>query len=138
MPTVYLETTIPSYLTARPSRELVIAAHQEVTREWWASRRKAYEVFVSQAVLDKAGSGDPEAAAERLRALAGVPVLQITEDAIRLAARLVQDVPMPPKSAVDALHVALSAVHGIDYLLTWNCAHIANARLRPVIESVCV
>lgn len=137
MPTVYLETTIPSYLTARPSRDLVFAAHQEVTREWWQTRRKAYELFVSQTVLDEAGSGDPEAAADRLSVLAGIPLLEATEEAIRLAARLVQDVPMPPNTAVDALHVALATVHGMDYLLTWNCAHIANARLRPMIESVC-
>lgn len=70
--------------------------------------------------------------------LAGIPLLELTEDAIRLADRFIHEVPMPPKAAIDALHVAISAVHGMDYLLTWNCAHIANARLRPMLESVCI
>lgn len=137
-PTIYVETTIPSYLTARPSRDLIIAAHQSVTRTWWESQRTEFELFVSLNVLTEAGAGDPGAAEERLNALAGIPLLEVTEEAIRLADRFVHDVPMPPKAAIDALHVAIASVHGMDYLLTWNCTHIANARLRPMLESICI
>ena len=135
-PTVYLETTIPSYLTAWPSRDLVRAAHQQLTREWWETR-EAFSLFVSQAVLDEVGRGDPDAAARRLASLQDVPVLGTTLDAIGLAEALVAGVPLPPKAAVDALHVAVAATNGIDYLLTWNCMHIANATLRNRIEHVC-
>lgn len=136
-PSIYLETTIPSYLTARPSRDLIIAAHQEVTREWWRTQAALYDLFISQAVVEEASGGDPRAADERLSALQGIPLLQVTAEAVRLADRIVHETPMPGKAAVDALHVALATVHGMDYLLTWNCAHIANARLRHVIESIC-
>lgn len=136
-PTVYIETTIPSYLTARMSRDLIIAAHQQVTREWWHKQRAAFDLFVSQTVLNEAGRGDAEAAKERLAALSGFPLLDITTDVDSLAEQLVVDGPIPQRVAVDALHVALAAVHKMDYLLTWNCTHIANARLRGRLESVC-
>ncbi|WP_437906746.1 type II toxin-antitoxin system VapC family toxin [Sorangium sp. So ce327] len=135
-PRLYLETTIVSYLTARPSRDLVQAAHQQVTREWWASRDD-FTLFISQFVLDEAGAGDGDAAARRLDALRGATLLDITEEAILLASNLVVGGGLPAKARVDALHVAMAAVHGMDFLLTWNCKHIANAATRERIEELC-
>jgi predicted nucleic acid-binding protein len=136
-PSVYLETTIPSYLTAWPSRDLVRAAHQQITRDWWDKRRAEFELYISQVVLRECQAGDATAAAERLKVLQDLPLLEQTEEATRLAQALVDRVPLPERAAVDALHVAIAAVHGVDYLLTWNCTHIANATLRDPIESVC-
>ncbi len=135
-PTVYIETTIPSYLTAWPSRDLVRAAHQQITREWWA-RREEFDLFTSQLVVEECQAGDSQAAADRLAALAGIPLLESEPEAEALAAALVRKVPLPKKAATDALHIATAAVHGMTYLLTWNCTHIANATLRLPIEAVC-
>jgi len=136
-PRVYLETTIASYLSAWPSRDLVMAANQEVIREWWANRRVAFELFVSQAVIKESSAGDQDAATRRLEFLKPFPRLDISHDVERLAAKLITDVPLPPKAQVDALHIAVAAVHRMDYLLTWNCTHIAIATLRTRIEAVC-
>jgi hypothetical protein len=135
-PKTYVETTIVSYLTAWPSRDLVRAAHQQVTREWWATRG-SFELFISQFVLDEAAAGDAAAAAPRLDALREVALLDVTEDAILLAGDLVRGGGLPAKARVDALHVAMAAVHGMDFLLTWNCKHIANAATRGTIEDLC-
>jgi hypothetical protein len=136
-PRIYIETTIPSYLTAWPSRDLVRAAHQQITRDWWDKRRIEFEMYISQVVLRECQAGDPAAAADRLRILQHLPMLEQTEAATPLAQALVDHVPLPERAAVDALHVAIAAVPGMDYLLTWNCTHIANARLREPIETVC-
>ena len=133
---VYLETTIVSYLTARPSRDIVRAAEQELTREWWKTR-EAFDLYVSELVIDEAAAGDPAAAAHRLEALRGFPLLAMTPAAESLGRDLVRQAVVPPKAAIDALHIALAAVHGMDYLLTWNCSHIANATMRGRIEEVC-
>lgn len=135
-PRVYVETTIPSYLTAWLSRDLLRAAQQQVTREWW-DRRGAFELFVSPLVLVECQAGDPTAAAERLAAIDGLPLLDQTGEVASLADELTRAVPIPPRAAADAVHIATAAVHGMHYLLTWNCTHIANAVLRPRIEAVC-
>lgn len=134
-PRVYVETTIVSYLTARPSRDLILAAQQEVTRQWWEERRGHFDIYVSQLVLDEAGRGDPEAAKRRLEYLHGVPRLQVTDSALRLARDLVQAHALPEQAVEDALHIALAAVHGLDLLITWNCRHIANAELIPAVRA---
>jgi hypothetical protein len=134
---VYLETTIPSYLTARPSRDLVTAAHQQITREWWDTRRHDFDLFVSQMVIDEASAGDPEAAVRRLEVLAPLPLLDPRAEGANLAQALIEQVPLPVSAAADALHIAIAVVNGMDYLLTWNCTHIANAALRSQIETVC-
>jgi hypothetical protein len=136
-PKAYLETTIPSYLTARPSRDLVRAAHQQTTREWWEQRRTEFDLFVSQVVVRECQGGDTDAAAKRLDVIQGLPLLEQTVEAVTLAQALLDAVPLPDQAVVDALHIAISAVHGMDYLLTWNCTHIANASLRFRIESIC-
>ena len=135
-PTVYIETTIPSYLTAWTSRDLVRAAHQQITREWW-NHRAEFDLYSSRLVVQECQGGDAQAAADRLAALAGIPLLAEGPDVSGLAEALVREVPLPEKTAADSLHIAMAAVHGMKYLLTWNCTHIANVFLRPQIEAVC-
>jgi len=134
---VYIETTIPSYLTAWPSRDLIIAAHQQITRDWWQNERVEYELYLSAPVLRESAGGDEEAARLRLESLAEIVELAVTEEAESLADSLRLAVPLPERAAVDALHISVATVSGMDYLLTWNCTHIANATLRSRIESVC-
>lgn len=133
---VYLETTIISYLTALPSRDIVQAAHQQITREWW-ERRDRFDLFVSEAVREEAARGDAEAAARRLAALEAVPVLALGLEVSDLAERFLRMRVMSARAAVDAVHIAAAVIHGMDYLLTWNCAHIANAAVRSKIEKAC-
>lgn len=136
-PKVYIETTIPSYLTAWPSRDLVIAAHQQITHQWWQTRKQDFNLFTSQLVIDECGKGDPDAATRRLEVLDDIPLLEPSEDVAELAQALIGQVPFPKRAAADALHIAIAVVSGMDYLLTWNCTHIANAARRSAIESVC-
>jgi hypothetical protein len=136
-PRVYVETSFVSYLTARPSRDLVVAAHQQITHEWWDARRAGYELCVSQLVLDEAAAGNAVAAQERLLMLRPMLVLETTADALELAKELLRAGALPAKAADDALHIAVAAAKAIPYLLTWNCRHLANAMMRRVIESVC-
>lgn len=136
-PTVYLETTILGYLSSRPSRDLVTAANQQMTHEWWDGHRERFDLYVSPFVIEECSAGDAQAANQRLAVLEGISQLNATEGAERLANELVKQVPLPEKAAVDALHIAIAAVHGMTYLLTWNCTHIANPALRPRIEMIC-
>ena len=135
--TVYVETSIISYLAARPSRDLITAAHQQVTHTWWHERRPEFDLYASQVVLDEAAAGNPEAATRRAELLAELPLLDITAEVAELAAALIERVPLPARAGADAAHIAIAAYHGIDFLLTWNSAHIANAEMRPRIERVC-
>jgi predicted nucleic acid-binding protein len=135
-PRLYLETSIVSYLTARPSHELIRAAHQQVTRDWWATR-SSFDLYISQFVLDEAKAGDPEAASRRLSVLSEPVLLAATPETGELALNILDLGGMPEKAYVDALHVAIAAVHGLDYLLTWNCTHIANATMRGRVERIC-
>jgi hypothetical protein len=136
-PSVYLETTIPSYLTARASRDLIFMANQQVTRDWWDSQRTRFDLFISQFVLDEAGGGDADAAMRRLELVRGLPLLEAGDECLLLARDFSVEIPLPQRAATDALHLAVAALHGMDYLLTWNCTHLANAALRSRIESVC-
>lgn len=131
MDTVYIETSIVSHATARPSSDVQIAALQQQARNWWAIERPKFELVTSQLVIDEASAGDPSAAAERLTLLGGLPAVPINDDVRNLARAIVSASIMPPKAAADALHVAAAAVAGIEYLLTLNCRHIANAHELP-------
>ena len=135
-PKVYLETTIISYLTAKPSRDLIIAAHQELTNEWWENRRMHFDLFVSQLVIREAKAGDKNAAQKRLGILETIPLLELNENVISLARVLTEKV-IPKKAVEDALHIAIAAIHGMDYLLTWNCKHLANAEREHAITAIC-
>jgi hypothetical protein len=135
--TVYIETSIVSYLTARPSSDLLAAAWQKVTSDWWHIRRHRFEMFASDIVLEEAGRGDATAVARRLEALAEIPLLAITDDVTAFSQALIEARALPSTAVGDSLHIALSAVHGIDYLLTWNYRHIDNAETKPIIRRAC-
>jgi predicted nucleic acid-binding protein len=137
MKTVYVETSILSYLTARPTRDLLATARQQMTREWWDRRRARFDLFVSPLVDQEARRGDPDAVRRRIEALGGMPTLEVVDTAYDLAAALIAEGALPPSAEDDATHIALAAVHGMDYLLTWNCRHIDNAETKPVVRSVC-
>lgn len=134
---VYVETSVISYLTSRPDRDLVIAGNQQVTHEWWQKRRTMYDLYISQLVVQEASFGDATAAADRLKALHEIPLLPLTEEGKQLAERLVSKGAIPKKVIEDALHIAIATSNGMEYLLTWNFKHIANAVTRGKIEAVC-
>jgi predicted nucleic acid-binding protein len=129
---VYIETSVISYLTAKPSKTIIGAAHQQITLAWW-DKKHEYELFISDAVLNECAGGDAQAAEKRVAAVVGLPLLAITEDALNIASALVERGIVPKKAAEDALHIALATVHGMDYLLTWNCRHIANMEIQRSI-----
>lgn len=130
---VYIETTIASYLTARYSRDLLRVARQEITQEWWDKRRGVFDLYISAVVIEEASEGDPEAAERRLETLEGIPLLDMSPEVANVAEALIREGPLPETATDDAAHLALSAVHGMDFLLTWNCKHLANAEFaRPV------
>lgn len=132
-PTVYIETTIPSLLTAWPSRDAEIAVQQTATREWWEKRRHAFDLYVSVDVLDEAERGDAEAARLRLAALSECK----TEEAQLLTKQILATGLIPPRAATDAAHIGLAAAHGMDFLLTWNCRHIHNAFIERRLAGIC-
>ena len=133
MDTVYIETSIVSHASARPSSDVLIAALQQQARQWWATERTNFELVTSQLVIDEASAGDDSAAEERLKLLDGIPTVPIDDDVRTLAREIVSSSMIPKKAAADALHVAAAAVAGIQYLLTLNCRHIANAHELPRI-----
>jgi hypothetical protein len=126
---VYVETSVISYLTARPSKTIIGAAHQQITMAWW-ERRSDYELLVSQAVWQECAAGDPVAAQRRLEALEGISILSVTQGMIHLAESFILQAVIPARAIEDALHISISTLHQVDFLLTWNCRHIAN----PVIQ----
>lgn len=133
MDQLYIETSIVSYATAWPSRDITIAGLQQQARDWWATQRHRFQLVTSQLTLDEAGDGDPAAAAGRLELLAGLPLIDINADVVSLARRLIEAHTMPEKAAADSIHVAAAALGGVKYLLTLNCRHIANAHELPRI-----
>jgi hypothetical protein len=136
-PKVYIETTVVSYLTAWSSRDVVIAGHQQVTREWWKTGPGRFEFVASELVVQEAVAGDEVAARDRLTALNSLPLIEISERALTLAQRLVEAGAIPHRAAEDALHIAIAATNGVEYLVTWNYRHLANATMRDQIGDVC-
>jgi len=134
---VYVETSVISYLTAQPSRDLRAAAWQQITTQWWQQERGKYELYTSALVGAEASQGDPEAAERRLRVVADLPELRAGDEAERFAAKLMEGGGVPVAAEGDALHIAIAAIHEVDYLLTWNCRHIDNAATKPIIRSIC-
>jgi hypothetical protein len=135
METVYIETTIVSYLVANPSRDLVLAAHQETTKEWWTISRPNYRCVTSEEVLREASQGDVTMSQRRMTALAGLPVLGMNERTRGLAQDLIAKGLLPREALSDSLHVAVSTLHAVDYVLTWNCRHLANPHLLKRLRS---
>jgi len=135
---VYIETSIVSFLTARPSKNILVAAWQNLTTDWWEKRKHLFDIYTSELVLEEARKGDAKAAKKRLESLVGIPLLAVTDSAIELSKTLLAEKAIPAKATDDALHIALSSVHNINYLLTWNCRHIDNAQTKPIIRAVIV
>ncbi len=126
---VYLETTIPSVLTALPSRDIIAAGEQEITRNWWTCLKDRFELYVSELVIEEAMKGDADEAQRRLRVVKGLPLLEIDEETIQLTDIILETGIIPARAAADAAHIAIAARHAVDYLLTWNCRHLANAEI---------
>ena len=137
MESVYLETTIISYLSSRPSRDLLVAAHQQITEEWWTSRRHLFECCVSQVVIDEISAGNPEIAKKRMEIINNFGILDVSDEAELLTKRILDDGAIPPREVRDAAHIAVASVNNVDYLLTWNCKHLANAQIIRRISVVC-
>lgn len=137
-PSVYIETTVISYLVGWLNRnDLQVAAHQEVTRRWWRNRRLEFDLFASPLVVDEARDGDPSLAAERLRFLQEIPLLRMSDDVYALRSELLRRTQIPARAESDALHIAVATVHGVEFMITWNCKHIANGVTLPMVYEVC-
>ncbi|HET6233138.1 MAG TPA: type II toxin-antitoxin system VapC family toxin [Longimicrobiaceae bacterium] len=136
-PKVYVETSVVSYLVGRPSRDLVTAGHQQITHQWWERRAESFDLCSSSLVVEEASRGNREFAARRLEVITSLSLLAFRAEAGLLARSLMGHGVLPKKAEADAAHIALAAVHKIDYLLTWNCKHIANAEIQPVLERIC-
>ena len=133
-PKLYLETTIPSYLAGRPSRDLLVAAHQQITRDWWELRRAEFDLYASELVIDEVKAGEARLAGRRLELLEDIPILAVTSEILELAEELVTKEPISAKAVGDSVHIAIATVYGCEYLLTWNCRHIANVELYRAIR----
>ena len=136
-PTVYIETTIIGYLTSWPRQDVTIASHQQLTHEWWTSADSRFTLIASQLVVQECSAGDTEAAKDRLQVLTKLALLTITPEAEKLAELLISGHAIPQSHPEDALHIAIAAVNGVEYLVTWNFRHIANATVRSAIERIC-
>lgn len=134
--TVYIETSILGYLTARATKNAIVASNIALTKNWWELRRSAFSLYVSQVVMSEAARGDAEIAARRLKAISGLPLLEVTEAVEELASQFMLRTNLPSKASDDAIHIALATVSQIDYLLTWNCKHIANAQLQKKLREI--
>lgn len=138
MQTVYIETTIPSYLGAHPSRQEPMASHQKLTHEWWKDQRHKFLLYSSVLVRLEASRGDPNAAQRRLAYLNGITELDVLPETVQLEADLIRLFQLPPRAAADAGHLAMAILHRMDYLLTWNCTHLANATLQKELMDYCL
>jgi len=129
-PSVYIETSVISYLTSRPSRDLIIAAHQQITNDWWENYLSSYEVLISEIVIDEISAGDKFAAYERKNSVKNFKILKANNEVENLTISYMKTLNLPDKAFRDAGHIAFANVYNIDYILTWNCTHIANAQIR--------
>jgi hypothetical protein len=134
---VYVESSIISYLTSKPSRDVIAIANQSITSDWWEFERHKFDLVISEFVIAEISLGNPEAAQRRLTAIKDLMVLMVTQEVNVLCSALIKSNALPAKAEVDAFHVSVAAVNGVEYLLTWNCTHIANAYTRPKIEKAC-
>ncbi|MBD2605221.1 type II toxin-antitoxin system VapC family toxin [Scytonema hofmannii FACHB-248] len=133
---VYIDTSILGYLTARATKNLIIAANIEITRDWWESRRNDFALYISQVVLDEVAKGDAQIAIKRLELIQNLPLLKLNQDVKNLAAQFLLKSNLPLKASDDATHIAIATVYGLDYLLTWNCKHIANAQIQKKLSQI--
>ena len=131
---IYVETSVISYLTSRPSKTIIGAAHQQLTLAWWEMRGQ-YDLMISEVVMRECGAGDADSAKKRLEVVRNLPMLLITGEAIKIAEDLIKEKIVPLKAIEDALHIAIATAHNMDYLVTWNCRHIANPEIQRGIAS---
>jgi predicted nucleic acid-binding protein len=137
LPKVYLETSVVSYITSRLARDIVVLAHQQLTRDWWELRRGEFDLYTSEVVAAESERGDPEAARARRTILQQTKQLSASPAAEQLVPALLQATGLPAKALADMAHIALATVHGMQYLLTWNCKHIANAAVQRMVVQTC-
>lgn len=135
-PTVYIETTVISYLTARPSRDLIIAAHQQITHEWWDMALPHFEAFISPIVLEEISRGDEQAAKLRLESVSSFLLLEVLPEVRDLAESYFSAIEIPEKARADSYHLALATWHGMDFMVSWNCTHIVSGRVKKIIEEI--
>jgi hypothetical protein len=134
--TIYIETSILGYLNARPSRDLVVAANIQITREWWDTRRHSFQLYSSQAVVEETSQGDADMAAQRLEIIRDFILLDLDQSVLNLAEQFLERSSLPAKADIDAIHMAAATIHNMDYLLTWNCKHIANAQIQRKLAEI--
>ena len=132
---LYLETTIPSYIAARPSRDIVVLAHQQITQDWWDNCKEGYEMYISQIVIEEIISGDPSVANERFSLIEDFHVLDLTNDIEKLTSEYMEYFNFPKHTLRDAFHLAFSVGYEMDILLTWNCKHLANEAIRKKLRT---
>jgi predicted nucleic acid-binding protein len=135
-PRLYIETSVISYYTARPSRDLIVAGHQQITQQWWVRQLSWYDPYISEVVREEISRGDAAAVESRLQAVQGFADLAITPDVTKLARKYYSALDLPDKARLDAIHLALAVQHGMDYLVSWNFAHIVGARPRGIIQGI--
>ena len=133
---IYLETSVISYYSARPSRDVIVLAHQAITRSWWPIALKQYDIYISEVVIEEMSMGDPEAASKRIESVNEFAELKLSEDVERMADVYMREFEIPKKAFRDTLHLAFSSVHNIDYLVTWNCAHLANVHVIKKVRRI--
>ena len=135
-PTVYIETSVISYFTAKPSRDLIVAAHQQITNDWWENALPKYEVFISPIVLEEISRGDANAVQARLEKASTFPLLEVLPEVRSIADTYFSALAIPEKARADAYHLAVASWHGIDFIVSWNCTHIVNGRIKMLIEEI--
>ncbi len=136
--TLYIETSVIGYLTARATQNLIIAANMKITQDWWQNYRNNFDIYISQVVLDEVARGESEMAIKRLETVRDFPLLEISELVDGLASEFMNKSNLPPKASDDAIHIAIATIHRLDYLLTWNCKHIANGHIQKKLREICV
>lgn len=137
MPSIYVETSFFGYLCSQPTRDELTNVHQKLTQEWWERRRNLFNLYVSELVVDEAGRGNDAEARVRLSFVEALPILRVSEQANQLAAAILRSAALPAKAAADAAHIAIATVNAMDFLITWNCTHIANAIILRRVTAIC-
>ena len=135
-PTIYIETSVISYLTSRPSRDLITAAHQQITHEWWDKGLPLCEAYISPIVIEEISQGDPEAAQLRIEKVSSFSLLEVIPEVQELATVYFSQLGIPEKAIADTFHLALATCHGIDFLTSWNCKHIVNGRVKMIVQEI--
>ena len=135
--TLYVETTIVSYIAARPSRDPFLFGCQQLTRRWWRQERGKFDLFTSSFVRGEASRGEMLMAKRRETLLKGIPDLELSDEVQSLATLILKKASIPPKAADDAIHIAMATVHKLDCLLSWNCRHISNLNTRRIVRAIC-